>query len=126
MKRLKKILIVIALFLAALFGFSEEAQDKAVAGFSTVRGFSTKSVSGLSLGGGTLTGDLTVIASASFGATASASLVDFQFNSLGTTSIGFESGDGLGTCFELRDQTGTIVYARFTSTAIVVNTESCK
>lgn len=71
--------------------------------------------------------DLFVTDDAVIGATAaSGSSLVLEITSTATTSVGFESGDGKGTCFEMRSTAGTIVYARVVGTTWTVNTTSCK
>lgn len=70
---------------------------------------------------------LTIGGKGIFGAsTASSSGTDFELITTGTTTFGFESGNGVGTCLEVRTQSGVVAYARFTTSGIVVNTISCK
>lgn len=68
-----------------------------------------------------ITDDLTVGA-----ATASISGVVAQFISTATTSIGFDSGSGKGTCLVMYNSAGTLTYVRIVGTTLTANTTSCK
>ena len=125
---MKKIIIISAVLILGALALTKDA----IVGFTTNRGFTTiQETNFLSNTGGTLTGGLTgttlvMTGSASFGGTASVSTTDFEFLSPGTTSLNFDSGTGKGTCLEVRAMDGSIAYARFSASDIIVNTTSCK
>ena len=72
---------------------------------------------------------LTVAGDGVFGSTtASGSGLTLELVSAATVTMGFESGDAVGTCLEMRDTAGTITYGRMNAgeTALTFNTTSCK